>query len=219
LQRERKHIRLSNWDYSNEGVYFITICCGDRLSYFGKIIKNKMILSEIGSIASQFWMEIPYHFSHVRLDEFIVMPNHVHGILILDNSLARPRHGVALQYPPDDEVGSCHGMTLQDGKFNLQINQNPPNRNDSLNEGSEKAKYVKHFTNQFSKPAKGSVSIIINQYKSSVTRWCKKHNFNQFHWQSRFYDQILHNEPAIDSIREYIYKNPRYWQDDEFYNL
>ena len=94
MKKERKHIRLTDWNYSSEGVYFITICCHDRQSYFGRINNNKIILSEIGLIASQYWLEIPDHFLHVKLDEFVVMPNHIHGILIFDYSLAGTRHGM-----------------------------------------------------------------------------------------------------------------------------
>ena len=194
MNRERKHIRLKDWDYSSEGIYFITICCRDRQSFFGKIKDNEMILSEIGSIASQYWLEIPDHFPHIKLDEFVVMPNHIHGILILDYSLAGTRHGVSLQSPSHDIVGSCHGMSLPSKR---ESNQN---------------------INQFSKPVRNSVSIIINQFKSSVTRWCNKNGFNHFQWQSRFYDQILHNENSIDNIREYIRTNPYYWTEDELFN-
>jgi len=114
-------------DYSTEGVYFITICCHDRESFFGRLIDNKMILSVIGEMASRFWKEIPEHFNHVRLDEFVIMPNHIHGIIILDYSLVGKRnimhespvgtrHGVSLQSNNIINVGSCHGMILrQDG--------------------------------------------------------------------------------------------------------
>jgi REP element-mobilizing transposase RayT len=73
--------------------------------------------------------------------------------------------------------------------------------------------------NQFSKPVKNSVPVIINQYKSSVKRWCNKNRFDHFQWQPRFYDQILHNENSIDKIREYIYNNSKNWTEDELYNL
>jgi REP element-mobilizing transposase RayT len=126
------------------------------------------------------------------MQEFIIMPNHMHGLLILDYSLVIPRHGVELQPPISDNVGSCHGMTLQ-------------------------AKGSEHNRNQFSKPIKKSVSVIINQYKSSVKRWCNNNGFNNFQWQSRFYDQILHDENSIDNIREYICKNPRNWSQDELF--
>ena len=190
---DRKRLRLSGWDYSSEGVYFITICCEGRHSFFGKIEDNKMVLSEIGLIASKYWVELPNHFPHVKLDEFIVMPNHIHGLLILDYSLLRPRHGVALHPPSHHNVGSCHGMTLHSKQGS---NQN---------------------INQFSKPIKNSVSVIINQYKSSVKRWCNQNGSDRFRWQSRFYDQVLHNENSVDIIREYIHNNPKKWSGDELY--
>ncbi len=115
MSGERKNIRLKDWDYSSEGIYFLTICCRERKSFFGNIENNKMHLSEIGSIASRFWMEIPSHFPHVKLDEFVIMPNHLHGIIILDYYIVGPRHGVALQSTHDNAVGTCHGMSLHHG--------------------------------------------------------------------------------------------------------
>lgn len=75
-------MRLSNHDY-NYGSYFITIVTKDRLPSFGKVVEGKMILNPAGEIAFQTWKSIPDHLPHVYLDEFIVMPDHVHGILHL----------------------------------------------------------------------------------------------------------------------------------------
>ncbi len=76
--------RATWWDYGQNGVYFITICTHNREHYFGKVIADEMQLSDIGRIASECWMQIPYYFPFVTLDAFIVMPNHVHGIIIID---------------------------------------------------------------------------------------------------------------------------------------
>lgn len=76
--------RLQTWDYGWEGKYFITICTKDKLHYFGKILNGK-ILSNIGVIANLMWYEIRNHQKNVELGEFVVMPNHAHGILILNN--------------------------------------------------------------------------------------------------------------------------------------
>ena len=172
MHGDRKHIRLPGWDYSSEGVYFITICCHEGESFFGKLIDNKMVLSEIGKMASYFWKEIPVHFKHVKLDEYVVMPNHIHGILILDYSLVGTRHGVSLQ-----RIG----------------------------------------TNQFSKPVENSVSVIVNQYKSSLKRWCNQNGYKSFQWQSRFYDHIVRDENSIDLVREYIKSNPANWYSDKMF--
>lgn len=84
---QRKHIRLRDFDYSSENAYFITICIKDRKQFFGTVENEVMYASPIGKIAETYWTEIPLHHPHVVLDEFVVMPNHVHGILILDYSV------------------------------------------------------------------------------------------------------------------------------------
>ena len=76
--------RLKNWNYGWNGAYFITICTQNRIHYFGEIENREMQLSKIGKMAEKYWYEIPKHFPFVKLDAFIVMPNHIHGIIIID---------------------------------------------------------------------------------------------------------------------------------------
>jgi len=83
---KRKLNRLKGYDYSQNGFYFITICTKNRNKFFGEITGAKMELSEIGKIAQKCWEEIPLHFPDAESDEFIVMPNHIHGIIIIKNS-------------------------------------------------------------------------------------------------------------------------------------
>ena len=78
--------RLENWDYGANGAYFITICIKDRLHYFGEVANNNMLMNEAGQLAMQYWVEIPKHFSYVELGNFIIMPNHIHGILIINKT-------------------------------------------------------------------------------------------------------------------------------------
>ncbi|PWH86441.1 transposase [Brumimicrobium oceani] len=85
--------RLQSWDYRNDGAYFITINAAKHKHYFGEIINGKMCKNEIGEFAENFWLEIPNHFEHVQLENFVVMPNHTHGILILE-SCVRPSNSV-----------------------------------------------------------------------------------------------------------------------------
>ena len=82
---ERKQIRLRGYDYSQDGYYFVTICARDREEFFGEIRDGIMGLNEIGLIAAKFWQEIPEHFENAKLDEWIIMPNHVHGIVVIEN--------------------------------------------------------------------------------------------------------------------------------------
>ena len=78
--------RHSLWDYGADGAYFITICIKNRKHHFGKCIDGKMKMTTVGAMVQDFWYEIPRHFSFVELGEFIVMPNHIHGMLILNKS-------------------------------------------------------------------------------------------------------------------------------------
>ena len=75
--------RARFWDYSTEGLYFITICTKANRNFFGIIRDAEVELSPIGILAEKFWLEIPEHFPFVELDEFVVMPNHLHGILAI----------------------------------------------------------------------------------------------------------------------------------------
>ncbi len=82
--------RATWWDYSGEGTYFITICTINRVHYFGNCNQEKMKLSALGAIVQGFWYEIPKHFPFVDLGEFIVMPNHIHGIISVKKDENQP---------------------------------------------------------------------------------------------------------------------------------
>ena len=80
---ENKSIRLKGYDYNLPGAYFVTICLKDRKCLFGRIVKEEMILSDFGRIAKDCWISIPTHFENAEVGSFVVMPNHIHGIIIL----------------------------------------------------------------------------------------------------------------------------------------
>jgi len=80
----RKANRLLNYDYSSAGYYFVTINVKDKLNQLGRVIEGKIMLNKIGMISDQYWKQIPDYYSNVRLDEYVIMPNHIHGILIID---------------------------------------------------------------------------------------------------------------------------------------
>ncbi len=81
----KSSIRLRRWNYNWHGKYFVTICTLGMTEYFGEVRNGKMSLNNSGKIAKDIWMKTPEHYSYVQLDEFIVMPNHIHGIIILKN--------------------------------------------------------------------------------------------------------------------------------------
>ena len=191
----RKSIRLKGYDYSQAGLYFITICVKDRECLFGEIIHGKIILNDAGKIADECWLKISEHFLNVVLHEYIVMPNHVHGIIEL-------KRVDAICNQISNNVGTRHVVSLPDNS-----------------ESSVGTSHVMSQHNQFSKPIPGSISVIIQQYKSSVTRFVNKTNVSHFRWQSRFYEHIIRDEKSYHRISEYIINNPKNWKDDDFFNF
>lgn len=83
--KERKRNRLQEFDYSQCGYYFLTLCTDDHKSFFGKIIKGEMILNQFGCIIKNNWIRIQTLHKNIELDEFVIMPNHIHGIIIINN--------------------------------------------------------------------------------------------------------------------------------------
>ena len=88
----RHSFRLKNYDYSQPGLYFITICTQNRIELFGEIKNGKMILNDYGEIVEKHWQKIPKYYPDIRLLEYVIMPNHIHGILFcgLQNILVIP---------------------------------------------------------------------------------------------------------------------------------
>lgn len=115
--KKRKPNRLKQYDYSQPGYYFVTVCVQDRVCCLGDIINGKMVLNEFGKIAEKFWKEIPAHYDNVQLDIFQIMPNHLHGITIIEPvgaAIGRPiiRAGIARPYTDlNTIVGSYKNMT------------------------------------------------------------------------------------------------------------
>lgn len=80
-KHHRRSIRLKDYDYSQNGAYFITICTDNHETIFGNVTDGNMVLNEFGKIVGQYWIEIPIHYPKVVLDEYIIMPDHFHGLL------------------------------------------------------------------------------------------------------------------------------------------
>jgi putative transposase len=178
--------RLPGWDYSRPGLYFITICCKNRERWFGRIAERKMILSGPGKIAQGIMGKIPEYFEHVRLNQFIVMPDHVHVVLILDDRLRT-------------ETGRNDQRTVQD-KNNAPVYKNA----------------VRGGITGDKNPMleKNSIGRIIRWYKSRVSYEIHlKYPDDYFQWQSRYYDRIIRDENGLYRIKKYIYNNPLNWKD------
>ena len=119
--------RLQNWDYRREGAYFITICTQNRKHYFGKIKNGKMEFSNIGIIADILWSEIINHNDDIELGEFVVMPNHIHGILILNNNtvVVETLHATSLRVicepVPTHDMKKVAGMAKALSEKNVDV--------------------------------------------------------------------------------------------------
>lgn len=181
--------RLKNWDYGRNGAYFITICTQNREHYFGEMVGSQFIPSKIGQLAEKFWLEIPEHYPFVELGNFVVMPNHTHGILIINKM--------------GDDAPSPAGMV------------NTPNLGVSgVSDASGASPASNGGPNPKWKP--GTIGSIINQYKRIVTIHALKID-PDFAWQARFYDHIIRNSESFERIQTYIENNPMQWYADKFY--
>ena len=185
-------MRLQNWNYGWNGFYFVTICTKDWKHFFGVITDNgdiaTMKLSTIGMRAERFWSEIPQHFSYAKLDAFIVMPNHIHGIIVIDKKNdeddADGRDAI-------NRVSTNHSFTIvQENKSGGATGNKNPMLYDNL-------------------------SRIIRWYKGRVAYEARKIN-PDFRWQSRFYEHIIRNEKSYKNIAQYIVNNPAKWARDKF---
>lgn len=115
--------RLQAWDYGSNGSYFITICTKNREHFFGEIVEGEMKLSELGKFAEQYWIEIPTHFDFLELGDFVVMPNHIHGIIIINKLLGIPaRRTAAFLKNSSSESQSKRGGFAGDKNPMLQKN-------------------------------------------------------------------------------------------------
>lgn len=187
--------RLQTWDYSKNGAYFITICTQNQEHFFGNIQNGTMQLSEIGKLAEKYWLEIPKHFPFIELGNFVVMPNHFHGMLIINNI-----------------SNSVETRFIASNNGNENIDNNETRLIASLQEN------VGGFSGEKNPMLNENISKIILWYKGRCSFECKKINSN-FAWQSRFHDHIIRNSKSFEIIQNYIFENPLNWKDDKFYKL
>ena len=112
MQRDepkRRSIRLRDYDYSTPGAYFITACTHNRLPLFGRVVNDKMAANRLGAVVEDCWRRLPDHYENVVLDAFVLMPNHVHGVIIIGDGTTDV--GAGLQPVLPAAVGSRrHGV-------------------------------------------------------------------------------------------------------------
>ena len=211
----RRSIRLNDYNYSQAGAYFVTICARHRECLFGEIVNGKMTLSEMGRIVAEEWTWLESIRNNVVLDVFIIMPNHFHSIIFFTDSVgatpsARPAAsgnidgicgrskggrpvGIAPTGPVPGSIGAIMAQFKSRSKDGRPVGIAPTG------------------------PAPGSIGAIMAQFKSSVTK-----RINQFRnnpgcpvWQRNYYERIIRNDDELSRAREYIVNNPMKWELDK----
>ncbi len=182
----RHSLRLKEYDYSSAGVYFVTVCAHNRECLFGDIIDGEMVLNDAGKMVERCWLEIPDHYPSVELDEFVIMPNHFHGILYIheiESTVGAPLVG-ALE-GNENELSQLHGQ--------------PQGIAPTVTLGKIVGEYK-------------SLTTLLYVRGVNELQWKR---FNTRLWQRNYYEHIIRDESDLNRIREYIINNPARWQDDE----
>jgi REP element-mobilizing transposase RayT len=201
-KHHRRSIRLKGYDYRREGAYYFTICCHQRRCLLGEIKDGVMHLNLVGAIVKAVWDNLPHHFPLIELDTFVVMPNHVHGIIVITDN----HHNLESNrnYSPNPD---CRGEA-----FVLGCNDAPP---ESL---STNASPFPGY-NDTSPPRgtqSGSIGAILQNFKSVATRRVNRVTRNSGTlWQRNYHEEIIRNEKAYENIRRYIVENSLSWDEDE----
>lgn len=208
-KHHRKSIRLKGYDYSRAGAYFVTICVQNRECLFGEIRNGKMLLNDFGKIIDHHWQKIPTHFENAALDEYVIMPNHFHGVLWLvgDGNTANPEN--AITGITGITVGAKHsGQPLSSEQNDVAGNASPLQQrpNQRPNQRPDRPTGT----------TPGSLSAVIQNFTSITSR-----KINQIRktpgkklWQRNFHDRIIRNDRELFNIRQYIIDNPLKWEVD-----
>jgi len=207
-RHHRRSIRLKGYDYTQPGAYFITICTRGRECLFGEIIDGEMHLNEAGQIVVQTWQDLPNHISNVQLDAFVVMPNHVHGIIIITERAGGVGTGsvgarvVGAGSEPAPTTTTAPGSAAGSG---------PTTGSGPVGAGSEPAPTEPA-------PTRSSYGLpeIVRQFKTFSAR-----RINELRgtpgtpvWQRNYYEHIIRDEFSLSRIRQYIAENPARWDAD-----
>ncbi len=186
-KHHRRSIRLKGYDYSQAGAYFVTIVAWQREMLFGEIVDGVMNLNRHGHIVRDAWFDLKNHYRHVELGEFVIMPNHVHGIVVL----------------VDDCKGgsSLLGETIVSDADSSGIDTMPTNQT---------RPYVKPTTRH-------GLPEIVRAFKSFSAKRINRlrHTDGIPVWQRNYYEHIIRNEREMDNITKYIETNPLRWSDDD----
>ena len=176
----------------------MTICCYDKIYRFGNVVKGQMILNAYGELASDLWMFLPERYEGIALGEFVIMPNHMHGIIVFDDELG-------LNPAKDREIHAALSSSLP------IPNRTPlPNHSFPVMENIPKSKLSRRLGD------------VIGGYKSLVSNAClelykEEDEWMGKMWQRNYWEEIIWDDQAFINISHYIIRNPRNWSEDDFF--
>ena len=178
--------RLKDYDYSLNGAYFVTLCTKNSTHLFGSIVDQKLIPNRQAEIVTECWLDLPAHYTNCVLDKFIIMPNHVHGIIIIDNEIAET------------------GLKLNNTIVETDLKPDKVVVETGLKPVSTAGRVAKPY----------SLSEIIRGFKTFSARKINEYQNTRgkAFWQSRFFDHIIRNREELKRIRQYIIENPLKWE-------
>lgn len=204
-KHHRRSIRLKDYDYARAGYYFVTICTQNREHLFAEIIDGEMILNDAGKMVKRLWYEIPHDFSNINLHEFIIMPNHIHGIIEIIDIHKRNNNICPVGVPL---VGTQYADS-----------QNGLEKDNDVNFHHEGDRHVLQKGNHKGLPLR--VGDIVGVFKSKTTNeyinMVKKGLLSSFHkriWQRNYYEHIIRDDAGYERVATYILNNPLTWDDD-----
>jgi REP element-mobilizing transposase RayT len=198
----RMSVRMKGYDYSQAGLYFITICCHDRISRFGYIENDEMIFNEYGKIAYEEWAKLTTRFHFFESDVFQIMPNHIHGIIILNNV------GATLAVAQNININQTDAAEFTRSQNGIGFTRSQTGQPQGLPQQAGES------------PAP-TIGNIVGAYKSIVANACldiykSKHEIMGKFWQRNYWEHIIRNEKSYRTISDYIINNPGKWNDDKF---
>ncbi len=218
-KHHRRSIRLQGYDYSQSGAYFVTICCQGRESRFGENVTGEMRLNEVGLMVKGVWKEIPAYYAGVAVDDFVVMPNHIHGIILLTNRQS-DAVGVGPRADPDAHVepGRPQGVapTKMANQQSTTVGVGPRADPDAHVEPGRPSGQPQGVA-----PTKMALWDVVHRFKSLTTaryragvQQCGWPPFPGRLWQRNYYERIIRHDEELNQIRQYIIENPARWSED-----
>lgn len=221
----RRSIRLKGYDYSQAGLYFITICCQDRAHLFGNIENGEMKLNAFGKIAWEEWLATEKIRKNCKIHESIVMPNHIHGIIeiLYPSEKRNSPSDIGKFKSPSQTIGAIiRGFKIATiKKIKEEINKR---ESDSSTRELEKGKSNSSTGELQFAPKESSPDEFAptesSPDDSAPTEFAptteKIINLNFKIWQRNYYEHIIRNEQAYHRISNYIINNPKNWNEDKF---